>query len=141
MPAILIYIIRYTNEPNQEFDRYESFEPTDNVTAAFSGPMKTFGIIGFRKTRGTPGIFKSWFAKKHVCSLLFINNEELLSKDVFFKPWPACEDLHFCNEVEDSGLTVIKLNAFGVTKNRTSISNDLYTWNKDDRIRMDRNGS
>ena len=122
-------------EKHLQFQRHEDIKTSaSNTVAAFTGPLCQFGVIGFRKTRGTPGNFKSWFAKKHCCSLLFINNQDLLSKNVLFKPWKAWEDLHFCNEAEDKGLIVIKLNAFSVTKQRGTVFSDLYTWDENDKI-------
>ena len=97
--------------------------------------MKTFGIIGFRKTRGTGSSFKSWFSKKHCSSLMLLNNDELMKRDLLFKPWPAWEDLNLCNEVEEKGLIVLKLNAFGVTKTRNSLTTDLYCWTESDEIK------
>ena len=59
-----------------EFDVHKDIDRSycDKV-AAFSGPLKTFGILGIRKNKGMRPI-KSWFAKKHCTSLLYINNED-----------------------------------------------------------------
>ena len=104
-----------------------------NTLAAYSGPFQNFGIIGFRKTRGIVGNFKSWHAKKHCCSLLLINNKMLLEKKIFYKPWKCWEDLNFCNETENNDLIVLKLNVFGVTKQRATMSSNLYTWDENDK--------
>ena len=121
-------------ENHMDFQRHQDVEISKrNTLAAYSGPFKNFGIIGFRKTRGIVGNFKSWHAKKHCCSLMLINNEMLLEKNIFFKPWKCWEDLNFCNETEDNDLIVLKLNVFGVTKQRATMSSDLYTWDENDK--------
>ena len=47
-------------EKHLQFQRHKDVKISEsNTVAAFSGPLQNFGIIGFRKTRGTPGNFKS----------------------------------------------------------------------------------
>ena len=121
-------------EKHKNFKRhgdYVKFSLSDMVVS-YSGPKSNYAIIGFRKTRGTGGNFKSWFAKKHCTSLMFLNNEELMKKGILFEPWHAWEDLKICNEAEEKDLIVIKLNAFAIVKQRTSLGHDLYVWNEDD---------
>ena len=116
------------------FERHEGFPRASHCNAAYSGPLREFGIIGIRKKRISHGNYKSWFTKRHCQSLLLINNKILLERNVLFKPWPAWEDLYFCNEAEEKGLHVLKLNVFSVTKCVGSKFTDMYLWRMEDKI-------
>jgi hypothetical protein len=121
---------------HRQFQRHPWFAADSVKTIAYSGPLEEFGVIGFRKMTRSHRRFKSHFAKKHCCSLTFINNKELVKKNIFFRPWTAKEDLVFCNDADAKGLEILKFNLFEIYKVnvRSHFVNELYQWTGDENM-------
>lgn len=117
----------------QEFDG----ETNKRLIAAFTGPFEDFGILGMRKMRPSHNKFKEMFAKKHLSSLMFINNDALMRHNILFKPWPVWEDLNICNDCEAAKLTVLKLYCYEFAKVSSHNKDLLYTWTDDDQVPED----
>ena len=115
---------------HRHFERHPHSEPNSIKTLAYSGPFSSFGIIGFRICRRTHRNFNSYFAKKHCCCLVYLNNKALVNNEIFYKPWKAKEDLVLCNDADKCGLTVLKFNLFEVFKVniKSQFDNLLYKW-------------
>ena len=124
-------------EHQKDFEPHrDTKSPQRTKICAYSGPLKNFGIIGFRKTRGCRTSFKSFFSKSHCTSFLYLNNEALVKNEVFFQPWKCWEDLHLCNDAETANLIVVKMKLFEFTKVnvKSQLRDLLHLWEESDSL-------
>ena len=114
----------YTKHPDcpQDSDKIETF----------SGPQIQFGAFGARKYRPNQAQ-RNMFRKTHLTSFIMINNKALNNR-ALFKAWRAREDLHFCNDVDNAGLHVVKLAFFEFFKTHSRDPLDLYIWDKKEKV-------
>ena len=124
----------------QGWENEKPFTPHANVSdkntfAAYNGPLNTYGIIGMLKERGvTANNFKHPFQKRHVHSFVFINNDQLMEKNILYQPWPVHEDCYLNNQVDTDGLHVLKMYAFKMRKVCLPDTAFMYSWRKGDKI-------
>ena len=109
-----------------------SFYELDQVLNKI-GPMEKIGIIGIRKFRRNL-VQRKKFQKSHCTTFMKINNRALMERDLLFQPWKTHEDLHLCNEVDQAGLHVLRLNNFQFVKANSCDPLDLYIWNQNQKL-------
>ncbi len=140
-PATLLEIIKHVTKIGEEglpMDVEEAFEPhndykstdAEESIAAYTGPKRTYGIIGIFKCSQRPSRFTKPFQKRHCTSFVWLNNDKLMAEGLLYQPWQAHEDLNMNNRVDRKGFHVLKMYGFKVFKQQLQDSCFLYPWDE-----------
>ncbi len=99
---------------------------------SYTGPSEKYGILGISKPRQNMLRCKIAFRKTNVYSLVMLNLEALEKAGIWYKDYPAREDLNINSDCDEKGLWICKNYKFIMTKQPMIISSlpDIYEWSK-----------
>ena len=117
--------------PPKGIGQYECYPNVRQGLHSYTGPSGRYGILGISKAGQNMLRRKTAFKKTNVYSLVMLNLEALEEAEIWYKPWPAREDLNINSDCDEKGLWVCKYHFIMTKQFMKSTLSDIYEWGEE----------